>query len=99
MLFAILFEDDAARADEIRRRDMPAHLAFLERHARAIQAAGPLRDAGDDSPAGGLWLVEAENSDAVDRLVREDPFWSAGLRRSARVLVWNQVFAGGARLI
>lgn len=99
MLFAILFEDDPARADEIRRRGMPAHLAFVERHAQAIRAAGPLRDASDGSAAGGLWLVEAEDRAAVDVLLRADPFWVAGLRRSVRVLIWNQVFADGARRI
>lgn len=99
MLFAILFEDDPVRAEEIRRRDMPAHVAFLERHAQSIRAAGPLRDAHDESPAGGMWLVEATGRADVDALIREDPFWSAGLRRSVRVLIWKQVFADGARRI
>ncbi|SIT43715.1 hypothetical protein BN2475_450019 [Paraburkholderia ribeironis] len=48
--------------------------------------------------AGGLWLVEADTPDAVDRLVRADPFWPTGLRRSVRVLIRKQVFADGARL-
>ena len=52
----------------------------------------------EDTPAGGLWLVEAETPDAVDELVRNDPFWPTGLRRSARVLAWKQVYADGARL-
>jgi hypothetical protein len=55
---------------------------LLERNAARIKAAGPLR--GD--PAGGLWLVEADSAAAVDVLVKEDPFWPTGLRRSVRVL-------------
>ena len=98
-LFAVLFEDDPALADEARRRHMADHLAFLERNAVAVRAAGPLRDAADGTPAGGLWVVEAEDRAGVETLVHEDPFWPTGLRRSVRVLAWNQVFADGARRV
>jgi uncharacterized protein len=97
MLHVVLFEDNSVAGD-IRRQHMPAHLAFLERNAGRIKAAGPLRTASND-PAGGLWLVEAENAAAVDALVREDPFWPTGLRRSVRIFAWSQVFADGRRLI
>jgi uncharacterized protein len=97
MLFAVLFEDDPARAD-MRQREMPAHLNFLERNADRLRAAGPLKDPLHGTAAGGLWLVEAETEDAVLALTREDPFWPTGLRRSVRVLLWAQVFADGKRL-
>ena len=96
MLFAVLFEDDANRADDISRKHMPAHLEFLERNASVIRAAGPLRDA-DDTPAGGLWVVQADDREQVETLVQVDPLWLTGLRRSVRVLAWTQVFADGAR--
>jgi uncharacterized protein YciI len=46
-----------------------------------------------------LWFVEADSEDVVDALVKADPFWPTGLRRSVRVLRWSQVFAAGRRLI
>jgi uncharacterized protein len=98
MLYAVLFTDDDAHADA-RRRLMPAHLAFLERHSDRIRAAGPLRDAADGMPAGGLWLVEAETPQAVIALYQQDPFWPTGLRKCVRVLQWARVFADGRRLI
>lgn len=97
MLYAVLFEDDATLDAEIRRRHMPAHLAFLERNAARITAAGPLLELSGD-PAGGLWLVEADGPAMVDALVREDPFWPTGLRRAVRILRWSQVFAAGQRV-
>jgi uncharacterized protein YciI len=97
MLYAVLFTDDDAHA-YARRRLMPAHLDFLERNSGRIRAAGPLRDA-DGTPAGGLWLVEAETPEAVAALYQEDPFWPTGLRKSVRALQWSQVFANGRRLI
>ena len=97
MLHVVLFEDATLDSD-VRRRHMPAHLAFLERHAGRIKAAGPLRASSGD-PVGGLWIVDAENPDVVDALVKEDPFWPTGLRRLVRILSWSQVFADGKRLI
>jgi uncharacterized protein YciI len=96
MLYIVMFEDDSSRA-EMRQRYMQDHLAFLERNADRVRAAGPLRDAATGAPAGGLWLVEAESADAVAALYRADPFWPTGLRRSVRVLAWSQVFADGKR--
>jgi uncharacterized protein len=98
MKFVVLFEDNPLAGNDIRRTHMPAHLAFLEKHSAKVLAAGPLRTGGGEG-AGGLWLVEAASSSEVDALVREDPFWPTGLRKSVRVLEWNQVFADGSRLI
>src|SRR5262249_28579275 len=98
MLYAVVFEDNATLGADVRRRHMAAHLSFLERNAARIRAAGPLSSSSGD-PAGGLWVVEADSPDAVDALVKEDPFWPTGLRHSVRILRWSQVFADGRRLI
>ena len=98
MLYAVLFEDNQDLGADVRKQHMPAHLAFLEEHAARIKAAGPLR-APSGAPEGGLWLVEADSPEAVDALVKEDPFWPTGLRRSVRILAWTRVFAEGKRLI
>jgi uncharacterized protein len=98
MLYAVLFEDAANPGADIRRQHMPAHLAFLQKNAARINAAGPLQTPSGD-PAGGLWLVDAESAGTVDALVKEDPFWPTGLRRSVRILGWSRVFADGKRLI
>ncbi len=97
MLYAVLFTDDPSQAD-IRRQLMPAHLDFLERNKAAVHSAGPLLDA-QGGAAGGLWLVEANDAQAVQQLVQADPFWPTGLRKDVRVLAWRQVFADGRRLI
>ena len=98
MLYAVLFEDNPKAGVDVRRQYMPDHLSFLEENAQRIKAAGPLRGASGE-PQGGLWIVEADSSDRVDLLVKEDPFWPTGLRRSVRILGWAQVFADGKRLV
>lgn len=98
MLFVVLFEDNAEAAAEARRTHMQAHLAFLEKHGGQIKTAGPLRTLVGDG-AGGMWVVEAASVEDVDRLVKDDPFWPTGMRKSVRVLEWRQVFADGKRLV
>ena len=98
MMYAVLFEDDASRAD-MRSKHMPDHLAFLERNATKIHAAGPLKDTENDAPAGGLWIVEADSPQTVQSLIEADPFWPTGLRKFVRVLEWTQVFADGKRQV
>ena len=91
-MFAVVFEDNDEFA-EMRTRHMQDHLAFLKENAEAIVAAGPLIDTENDAAAGGMWLVDADSADKVDQLVRSDPFWPTGLRKSVRILAWNQVFS------
>jgi uncharacterized protein len=97
MIFAILFKDNEEYSSR-RAEFMQKHLEFLQRHSNNIQAAGPLKDASSDEPAGGLWIAEAENLAEAQRLVEEDPFWPTGLRESVTVLQWTQVFANGEKL-
>ena len=98
MIYTVWFEDDPDRAG-MRARHMPEHLAFLERHGTQIRAAGPLAEAASGLPAGGLWIVDAEDEQAVRDLIEADPFWPTGLRKSVRVLAWTQVFADGERQV
>lgn len=98
MIYAVLFEDNEDHADK-RAEHMQAHLSFLERNADTVKSAGPLTDVADQKPAGGLWLVEAGTADMVRGLVEADPFWPTGLRKSVRILSWNQVFSDGVRRI
>ena len=98
MKFIILFEDAPDGDPDIRKNHMAQHLDFLERNSNKIEAAGPLSDParmGRD----GIWIVDADAEDDVDRLVKEDPFWPTGLRKSYAIIRWTQVFAKGSRLI
>ena len=98
MLFAVMFEDEPAQAEDLRRKHLPDHLQFLEKNRERLIAAGPLLSAADETQ-GGLWLVEADDREEVEQLVREDPFWPTGLRKSVRIAQWKKVFAEGRRQI
>ena len=95
MLFIVQFEDIYAHHPERlpeRAQHMPAHLAFLARHEKQVIAAGALRPAPDAAPIGGIWIINAPSKEAAEALLRQDPFWIAGLRRSVRVSYWARAF-------
>jgi len=98
MHFIVQFEDNTDTGENLRQQFMSAHLAFLTQKAELVVAAGPLFDTEGD-PAGGLWIVTSKNESTVHELVKQDPFWPTGLRKSYRVLQWKQVFAEGRSLI
>ncbi|QHQ35846.1 YciI family protein [Algicella marina] len=89
MQYAVIFEDAEGKG-ELRASHMAAHLKFLE-SSGAVLSAGPL--VGEDGCIrSGLWLVEAPGREAVEALVREDPFWPTGLRAGYEILEWRRVF-------
>lgn len=98
MKYAVLFEDNDELA-HMRPKFMADHLQFLGDNSDRINSAGPMKDASSGEPAGGLWIVDAENAEDVQALVETDPFWPTGLRKSIRILQWTQVYADGQKMI
>lgn len=95
-MFVVHFEDEGSAAAQ-RELHMQAHLAFLHRNGDRITAAGPLREPRSGLPSGGMWTVDCSTEDEVWDLVKSDPFWPTGLRKSVAVYLWNRVFADGER--
>ena len=98
MKYAVLFEDNDEFAYK-RQEFMADHLRFLQDNADRIESAGPLKNARSGEAAGGIWIVDADDADAVEALIETDPFWPTGLRKSVRILEWKQVFADGRVMI
>ena len=98
MKYAVLFEDNDEFA-HMRPKFMSDHLQFLADNSETIEAAGPMKDGRTQQPAGGLWIVEAENSEQVQSLVEADPFWPTGLRQSIQILEWTRVYVDGKKMI
>jgi uncharacterized protein YciI len=98
MKYAVLFEDNDEFA-HMRPKFMTDHLQFLADNSDRIDAAGPMKDGTSGEPAGGLWIVEADDSQQVQALVESDPFWPTGLRKSIRILEWTRVYVDGKKMI
>lgn len=98
MKYIILFEDALDADPDTRKTYMSQHLEFLKKNADKIEAAGPLSDP-ERKGRDGMWIVDAQNEAEADRLVKEDPFWPTGLRKSYVIIKWTQVFAHGTKLV
>ena len=91
MLFIVQFEDKPGTG-ELREQLLEAHFAFLDSMRERVLVAGSLRAEADDKPVGGLWIVEADDAAAVRDVFKDDPFWTNGLRASARINRWHKAF-------
>ena len=75
----------------------PAHRAYL----RTFLENGQLRAAGPFAEdAGALWVLDAEDAEAAQKIVKEDPYVAAGVIVSWNVrplTYWSAQQAKGAR--
>jgi hypothetical protein len=93
MLYVVRFTDKPNSADQ-RKALLPSHLEWLDRNKDTILVAGSLRMRPGDDAIGGLWVVEAADQSAVEKLFQTDPFWASGLRQSHEILHWSIAFPG-----
>lgn len=94
MLFMIRFSDDREKLN-LRHEHHRAHQEFVERHKTQILSAGSLHADADSSPSGALWIVDVASRSDAEALYRSDPYWLAGLRRSADVMLWRRCWTTG----
>nr|WP_321984669.1 YciI family protein [uncultured Lichenicoccus sp.] len=95
MKFAAIIEYQCDK--EVLKANHPAHRTYL----RTFLANGRLRAAGpfaDDE--GALWVLDAENADAAEAIVKGDPLVDAGIITSWKLRpleYWSAQEAKGAR--
>ena len=77
MLYA-LYCRDAPDSGDLRRANREAHLAYA-RSTDCIRMAGPLLADDGETMIGSLFVIEAEDMDAVARFRAADPYVEAGL--------------------
>lgn len=91
MLFAVILRNKPGQA-ELGVRYRESHIQWLDEHKDAVRVAGSLRETFDETPVGGLWVVEAASKEAVLALLVTDPYFTCGLRQSHEVLHWRKAF-------
>ena len=76
----------------LRAATRPQHLAYLERHADAILAGGPLLGEDGTSPVGSLLILDLPDRAAAERFAAGDPYAKAGLFAAVTITPWRQVY-------
>ena len=93
MLFAVIFTDKPGHG-QLRTQHLRAHVAWVAEHQDTVLVAGSLRVEPEETPKGGLWIVEAPSKAAVLELMQSDPFYTCGLRQGVEVLHWSKALEG-----
>jgi uncharacterized protein YciI len=83
---------DLSRFEE----QLPNHLAWVNEHATsgAFLFSGPLESRFD----GGIIIARTESRDALDLILRSDPFLTSGVS-SHEVLTFNALFGSQAHVL
>ncbi|MBY6134654.1 hypothetical protein KUV61_02355 [Nocardioides marinus] len=81
-------EMDRVRGEKRRRE---AHIAFVRAHPE-LQIGGALAMRPMQDFPGAIWNVEAETRQDVERLIRQDPYFTDALR-SYRIRRWGTAAA------
>lgn len=89
MLFAVIFKDRPGHG-HVRAAHLSAHVDWLEQNQACIPVGGSLRTEPSEVPIGGLWIADAPSREALDTLLKTDPFYLAGLRESYEILHWSK---------
>lgn len=89
ILFAVLFTDKPWHSS-FRAEYLQSHIYWIDQNKHVVLVAGSLRIEPQDSPKGGLWIVEAKSKASVMQVMATDPFYLCGLRQNIEVLHWSK---------
>ena len=92
-----LFEDHPREiGDPIRKNHSQAHFDYRAEHSDRILIGGGLRPNPDEWYCGGLWVIEVETREDAIGLIENDPYFTLGLRKSYRLMIWGKAPNYGA---
>ena len=77
MLYALICTDKPNSVD-LRLKERPGHVDYLNGLGDRLKAAGPFTDE-EGSPIGSLVIVEAKDRAGAEDIAKSDPYAKAGL--------------------
>ncbi|MCK0142506.1 YciI family protein [Aliiroseovarius sp. F20344] len=88
--WAVIFTDkpemNNIRAD---RKTRDAHVAYAMAHPELVIGGG-LKPSPEADFCGALWIVDADTRDAVEALIKEDPFFVPAYR-NYQIFTWGKI--------
>lgn len=87
MLYALICTDKPNAVD-LRLKERPGHIDYLNGLGNALKAAGPFTDEAG-SPIGSLVVVEAKDRSGAEDIARNDPYAKAGLFAAVEIRAWK----------
>lgn len=87
MLYALICTDKSNSVD-LRLKERPGHIEYLNGLGDALKAAGPFTDEAG-SPIGSLVIVEAKDRAGAEEIAKNDPYAKAGLFAAVEIRAWK----------
>ena len=87
MLYALICTDRPHSLD-LRQKERPGHVDYLNGLGNALKAAGPFTDEAG-SPIGSLVIVEARDRSGAEEIAKNDPYAKAGLVAAVEIRAWK----------
>ena len=87
MLYALICTDKSNSVD-LRMKERPGHIDYLNGLGDALKAAGPFTDEAG-SPIGSLVIVAAKDRAGAEEIAKNDPYAKAGLFAAVEIRAWK----------
>ena len=87
----VLFCEDKPDSQALRMATREAHLSYIATRAAMIRIAGPMLSDDGERMLGSLFIVEAEDAQAIQALHASDPYTQAGLWGNVLIRPFRQV--------
>lgn len=97
-MFFLIIAKDREDCERIRDELRPRRLHWLEDNKSRIVAAGGMTDDYNRHVNGGLMIVEFNDRAEAESFANEDPFTSAGLYKTLKVVRWRRVYFNHERI-
>ena len=79
MLFSIICTDKPGEGLQLRLKNRPDHLAFLDSLGERLKLAGPFMNEEGAEPRGSLVIIEAKDIEEARKIASGDPYAIAGV--------------------
>jgi uncharacterized protein len=87
----VLFCEDKPDSQTLRLATRNAHLDYVTEHGERVRLAGPMLSSDGQRMVGSLFIVDADDIEAVHALHRDDPYTRAGLWSNVVIRPFRQV--------
>ena len=75
----------------VRKINRDEHLKYLKSFRKKLLLAGPILDK-NNLPSGSIIILDLDTRQEIEKFIKDDPYYKAGLFRETKILNFKKVF-------
>ena len=75
----------------VRKINRDEHLEYLKSFRKKLLLAGPILDK-NNLPSGSIIILDLDTKQEIEKFIKDDPYYKAGLFRETKILNFKKVF-------